>query len=227
MMTTKPIFDFLRGVRANNNREWFAQHKHEYLAAKTLFENDIVAPMLRSIVAFDDGFRFVTVKDCVYRFYRDTRFSPDKTPYKIHFGAYMTPRGRKNVLAGYYLHLEPDNCFVAVGVYAPQNDVLKALRQAVYENIDEWNEITTNEQFVNYFGTMADYGDGLKKMPLGFPKDFAQPELLKTRHYIFERQLPNAFFEQADWQTQVAQMFEASYPINRFLNFTIEEFLNI
>ena len=101
----KEIFDFLRRLRENNNREWFNEHKTEFLELKAGFEG-WVGQLIGKIAEFDEEIRGLAVKDCVYRIYRDTRFSPDKTPYKTHMAAYIcAPRGRSSVRAGYYGHV--------------------------------------------------------------------------------------------------------------------------
>ncbi len=103
-MNAKRILQFLRDVSANNNRPWFQAHKDEYLAVKADFEADIAKAILR-IAEFDPSVAHITVKDATYRFYRDTRFSPDKSPYKNHIGAYIAAHGKKALHGGYYIHL--------------------------------------------------------------------------------------------------------------------------
>ena len=113
-MNQKSILKFLRQVMANNNREWFQQHKKEYATVRAEFELG-VQQALERIATFDPEIAHVQVKDCTYRFYRDTRFSPDKSPYKNHFGAYINAKSKKALRGGYYMHLEPDHCLLAVG----------------------------------------------------------------------------------------------------------------
>ena len=98
-MDAKLILDFLRQVAMNNNRPWFQEHKAAYEAAKMEFERG-VAQALEHYVGFDDSLAHLQVKDCTYRFYRDTRFSPDKSPYKNHMGAYISARGKKSLHSG-------------------------------------------------------------------------------------------------------------------------------
>ena len=85
-MDAKRILQFLKDISANNNRQWFAEHKDEYTAVRTDFENGVAQAITR-IAAFDPSVAHITVKDATYRFYRDTRFSADKSPYKRHLGA--------------------------------------------------------------------------------------------------------------------------------------------
>ena len=122
-MNTKRIISFLKDVAANNNRPWFQLHKDEYLACKADFEQD-VARAITHLAAFDDEVAHLQVKDCVYRFYRDTRFSEDKSPYKRHFGAYICAKGKKALRGGYYMHVEPGNCMLATGSYWLPTNIL-------------------------------------------------------------------------------------------------------
>jgi len=101
-MNTHKILSFLKDIAANNNREWFAEHKEEYLAAREDFEQG-VALLIGRLAKMDPGVAHITVKDATYRFYRDTRFSPDKSPYKRHFGAYICAHGKKALHGGYYI----------------------------------------------------------------------------------------------------------------------------
>ena len=113
-MNIKLIHGFLADIAANNNRPWFQAHKAEYERAKQEFE-DGVRTLIDELATFDPEISHLTVKDCCYRFYRDVRFSSDKSPYKRHFGAYICAHGRKSLRGGYYLHIQPGHCLVAVG----------------------------------------------------------------------------------------------------------------
>lgn len=98
-MNVKKINHFLQDVAAHNNREWFQEHKAEYLAAKSDFEEGI-SKAIAHYAGFDDEIAHLQVKDCTYRFYRDIRFSSDKSPYKRHFGAYICAHGKKSLRGG-------------------------------------------------------------------------------------------------------------------------------
>ena len=138
-MNTQLILQFLNDVAANNNRPWFQQHKDEYQTAKSDYENGITQA-IEALAAFDPEIAHLTVKDCVYRFYRDIRFSDDKSPYKRHFGAYICAHGKKALRGGYYLHVEPGNCMLAVGSYWLPTTILTSCRNEIMGNIDEWRQ---------------------------------------------------------------------------------------
>lgn len=134
-MDVSVIFQFLKDLAANNNREWFQGHKDEYLKAQKEFE-ELLTAIIARISLFDESIVGIQAKDCTYRIYRDTRFSSDKTPYKIHLGGYINARGKKSEHCGYYVHIEPDNCMLAGGSWCLEPKVLKAVRQSVYDNIE-------------------------------------------------------------------------------------------
>ena len=94
----KQIISFLRNLQTNNNREWFMEHKDEYRSAQARF-NEIVDQIIYGICQFDPSLTGISHKDCIYRIYRDVRFSKDKSPYKTHFGAFMCPQGKKLLLS--------------------------------------------------------------------------------------------------------------------------------
>lgn len=221
-MNIDNILRFLKELKINNNREWFAENKSWYNQVRAEFEF-LSKDFILEISKFDEEIKHVEVKDCIFRIYKDIRFSHDKTPYKTHFGVFVASAGgRKSQRGGYYLHLDPDGCFVAVGVWSPEPNLLKALRQSVYDNIDELNEIRNNPEFSKYFIDFFDE-DKLKTVPKGFPKDFPDAELLKLKHYMVEYKLEDALREKEDFVQQVAEVAKTAYPLNRFLNYTVDE----
>ena len=224
-MDIDKILQFLSELKVNNNREWFAENKAWYDQVRTGFEQ-MCKELITEISTFDDPIKHVEVKECVFRIYRDTRFSNDKTPYKTHFGVYIASAGgRKSQHAGYYLHLDPTGCFISTGVWCPDPAVLKALRQSVYDNIDELNEIRNRPEFSQYFKGFFEE-DKLKTVPRGFPKDFPDAELLKLKHYLVDYQLDETILHAPDFVSQVARIAKCAYPFNQFLNYTVDELVN-
>ena len=221
-MDIQKTLQFLKELKINNNREWFAENKAWYESVKKDFEN-LSKELIVEISKFDEEIKHVEAKDCVFRIYKDIRFSHDKTPYKTHFGVFIaTAGGRKSQRGGYYLHLDPVGCFVATGVWCPQPDLLKALRQSVYDNIDELNEIRRSTSFSKYFNHFFDE-DKLKTVPRGFPKDFPDAELLKLKHYMVEYKLDEKILAADDFVPQLAGVLKCAYPLNVFLNYTVDE----
>ena len=222
MLSTKNILQFLTELSRNNNREWFQENKAWYDRARTEFDQ-MVATLITEIAKFDEEIKFLSPKECTFRIYRDIRFSPNKIPYKTHFGAYIAANGgRKSPRGGYYLHLEPGGSFLSVGVWMPEPNVLKALRQSVYDNIDELSEIRSNPEFARYYTKFYDE-DALKKIPQGFPKDFPEADLLKLKHYLVDYSLNDEFLSSNNFISKVLAAFKAGYSFNRFFNYTVDE----
>ncbi len=221
VMPIREVLAFLSDLKEHNDREWFAANKTRYLAAREAFELR-VRELISEISGFDEDIKTVDAKDCLFRIYRDTRFSSDKTPYKTHFGAYIASGGgRKSPRAGYYLHLEPGASFLAAGLWCPEAHILKALRRSVYENIDEFNEIRLSKEFAELFPVFFDE-DKLKKLPPGFPKDFPEAEFLKLKHYIVEFPIEDKWMTEELLAARVASVLKTAYPLNRFLNYTVD-----
>ena len=180
-MNIPEILDFLKRLAVNNNRPWFQEHKTEYQHVQQNFE-ELLSAVIARIAVFDDSVSHVQPTDCTYRIYRDIRFSSDKSPYKTHIGGYINAKGKKSNHCGYYIHLEPDNCMLAGGSWCMPSDMLKAVRQSVYDNIDEFRAIVEDPAFKAYFPIIGE--EHLKTMPKGFPKDFPYPQYIQCKDYI-------------------------------------------
>lgn len=216
------IIQFLRELSQNNNREWFQENKGRYEVLRKVFVDE-VQQLINRIALFDPQVAGLEAKDCLFRIYRDLRFSPDKTPYKAHFSAYMAQGGRSSERAGYYFHLEPGRCMLSGGIWCPPPKLLKMLRQDIYDHIDEFAGIIENPSFKDTFPVME--GEVLKRMPVGYPADFKCDEILRHKDFSFSATLPDDFFMTEDWLEKTADSFEKMLPFNNFLNYTVDEFL--
>jgi len=216
------LFDFLKELKNNNNREWFKDHKKQYDRLHTWFISE-VQDLINWIGVFDPEIANLDAKSCIYRIYRDIRFSKDKTPYKTHFGAYLTGLGgRTSFYAGYYIHLEPGNSLLSGGAWQPAPALLKKLRQTIYVNMDEFLEIIENREFKETYPILE--GELQKRMPEGFPVDYPYADILKHKDFVVMAMKPDAFFNSENWKKQAICDFKKLYPFNRFLNYTIREF---
>jgi len=179
-MISPIVFDFLTQLKANNNRDWFNEHKAFFNEAKASFEASM-QQFIDIVHEVDPTVGLLTPKECVFRIYRDTRFAKDKTPYKTNMGGFVAKGGRKSTAAGYYLHVEPGECMIAGGSYCPPADVLKAIRREIYNFTDEYKAIINGKEFNKVFPQK--FEDKLKMAPKGFPKDFEDIELLKYKSF--------------------------------------------
>lgn len=220
-MNIPVIFNFLESLDANNNREWFNSHREQYEQAREEFEKLLTAIISR-ISLFDESIRGVEAKDCTYRIYRDTRFSLDKPPYKTHFGGYINARGKKSDHCGYYVHIEPGKCLLAGGSYCLPPNIFKAVRQAVYDNMDEFRSIVEDPQFKQYFPVIGD--SFLKTAPKGFPKDYEHLQYLKCKEYTCCYYVSDDFFRSPDSLKHISDVFKQLKRFADFLNYTIDDF---
>lgn len=220
-MNIPVIFQFLKDLSANNNREWFNEHRAAYEEARAEFDNFLGAVIAR-ISLFDETIRGVKPGDCTYRIYRDTRFSSDKTPYKTHIGGYINAKGKKSNHCGYYVHIEPNGCMLAGGSLCLPPETLKAVRQSIYDNIEEFVSIVEDPEFKKYFPVVGE--DFLKTAPKGFPKDFEHIAYLKCKQYTCAYMVPDDFFVRVDMFEQVEDVFKQFKRFSDFINYTIDDF---
>jgi len=219
-MIDKTVFSFLKDLKKNNNREWFDENRERYQEARQAFEL-FISMVMGEIKKFDKEAVNVEPKDCIFRIFRDIRFSKDKTPYKTNFGAYIVRGGRKGSLAGYYLHIEPGASMLAGGVYMPQPDVLKAIRNEIYNNADEFKAILQNPTFRKHFGEID--APRLSRPPKGFPPDFKDISLLQYQYYTITKSESDSAVVKSDYINEIREVFRAMVPFNRFLNEAIKE----
>ncbi len=231
-MESKKIVGFLRELMANNSRPWFQEHKAEYMAVRADFEEG-VAKAIGRIAEFDPSIAHLTVKDCTYRFYRDTRFSTDKSPYKNHLGAYIAAHGKKALHGGYYIHLEPDHCLLACGNYWLPTNILTSCRNEIMANEEEWLRCVENDEFQKYYGADEDadwdskQGFGLEKLktcPAGFPRDYPYMRYLRMKNYCCWHQVSESFFQGDKWLDKMVPMFKAAKPMMDFMNSVIDDY---
>lgn len=221
------LFDFLRRVACNNNREWFHAHKAEYDELRALWLNDLDR-LLSLMSVWQPELVSQTAKSCAYRFYRDTRFSLDKSPYKTFFSAAISNSGRKVGGAGFYLHMglddEPDvYCGSGLygGVWFPDAPTLNKLRRAIVDNIEEFEVIINDNRLTEYFPAWV--GDRLKTIPKGWDKNHPQADLLKLKEYGRFNACNERFFCSPEWIDIVAERFSRLKPLNDFLDYSIKE----
>lgn len=218
----KTIFNFLKHLKSNNNKEWFDAHKNEYLKAKEQHEA-FVEEVIKGIRKFDKKISpDMTAKQCTFRIYKDVRFSKDKTPYKTNMGASINPGGKKSETAGYYLHLEPGNNFIAGGVWMPEPPVLQAIRQEIDYNPKPLLKLMNASSFKKYFKGF-DEDDKLKTVPKGYDKDHPHIDLLKNKHFIVSHELSDKEVSGPNNLKTILEGFKAMYPLMEYLRVAQEK----
>jgi uncharacterized protein (TIGR02453 family) len=212
------IIAFLEELKNNNTREWFLANRDWYEETKTKFEL-LVNEVIRGISVFDPETHFLTAKDCVFRIYRDVRFSKNKDPYKAHFGASINKGGRNSRFAGYYFHIEPGNSFVGGGKWQPSPEILKAIRYEIYQSPEEFKSIINLKPFVQRFGSLSD--EKLQRPPKDFPADFEDIELLKYKSYIVGANMSDEELKKESYLPFVVETCKIMNPFIDFLNRSI------
>lgn len=214
-MIQPATMQFLKQLAANNNKPWFDAHKDAYDAAKADFEAT-VAGILKGLAAAEPMFAEQKAKDCVFRIYRDVRFAKDKTPYKAHFGAFLSRGGKKYDGAGYYIHLEPGKSFAGGGMWAPAAPLLKAVRQEIDYNLDEFEGILQHKSFKKYFKGLE--GEQLKTIPQGYSADNPAIDLLKRKSFVVDHRLTDEDVTNKSFISKSIQIFSAMKSLVDFLN---------
>jgi len=219
-MTTisKNTFQFLNELKQNNNRDWFLENKPRYEEAKKEFEVFIDA-LIAEISKFDGSIGHHTAKECIFRIYRDVRFSKDKSPYKTHMGAHITSAAKKSEIhsrAGYYIHIGPGESMLAGGAYLPQGPWIKSIRQEIAYNADDFRKIINSKKFKEHFGEIE--GEKLKKAPKGYEPDHPEIELLKYKSFLASNKVSDKDVISKDFLKHSADVFKTLHPFDDFLN---------
>jgi uncharacterized protein (TIGR02453 family) len=222
----KEVIAFLSQLQQNNNREWFNEHKNEFLQVQARF-NDFIEKLIKGIAGFDENISGLTVKDCTYRIYRDTRFSSDKTPYKCHMGAFINPGGKKSGYAGYYFQVGatdegfPNGNMLASGDYCFEPAVMKILREDICNGEGDFDRIVKQAK-----PFQIDSSEMLKRNPSGFPADAPYPEYLRLKTFCLTYQPGRSFMYSDHLLEELIELFRPTQPfleyINRAIAFTRE-----
>lgn len=215
MKVSTGTLNFLTELKQNNTREWFLDHKNEYELVKNEIK-ELTFDLLTLLKQMDSSLISLQPKDCMYRIYRDIRFSKDKTPYKTHIGIFVARGGKNSFNPGYYLHIEPGESFVGGGLYLPPPDVLKNVRQEIYYNIDEFNAILAHKDFKKYYNGLSDF-ERLKNPPKGYDPDFEFIDVLKNKSFVIASYIKENQFQDENFGDFVSGALYAMYPFVKFL----------
>jgi uncharacterized protein (TIGR02453 family) len=212
---TRDTLRFLRALKRNNDREWFRARKDDY-------ERHVRAPMTAVIEQLAADFKSIapelvaSPKTSLYRIYRDTRFSEDKTPLKTHAAAVFPWRGlARHEGAGLYFEVAPQWVWIGGGMYAPLPPQLVQVREHIASTWPQIRRITTSRRFTTV--TTLD-GEKLTRVPRGFRSDHPAAEYLKHRQFLAGRELPAALAADEDFYPTLLATFKAIVPLVKFLN---------
>ena len=218
MNTINPeVFKFYRALEKNNNREWFEPQKERFkvLEAEIKAFNDGVK------TALEESDEIEKVK--IFRIYRDVRFSKNKTPYKTHFGISFH-RKKPNLRGGYYLHIAPQNSFIATGFWNPDPKDLLRIRKEFEFDSEELLEIINKDNFKNIWGEIQ--GDSVKTSPRGFSIDHTSIDLIRRKQFIFIKKFDDKSVLSPEFQNQVIKSFKAIRPFFDYMTNVLTTDLN-
>jgi len=207
---------FLRQLKKNNKREWFQPRKE-------IFEEKVKAPMTELVGAVNEALgkaapAYVTEPSkAIYRIYRDTRFSKDKTPYKTHIAATFRHRSLgKHASAGLYFSVSPDEIEVAAGVYMPGPDELRILRHMLAEEYEKFRGLTGSKTVKKLMGDLQ--GEQLARIPKGFAADHPGEDVLRRKQWYFYVTLDGVNAGKESLYGELWKRFEVMMPYLEFMN---------
>lgn len=218
-MLQSSTIKFLKDIRKNNNKPWFEKNRKVYEEAKLDFAGFIQCvidqhgkkdPLIKNIVA----------KDCLFRINRDVRFSKDKSPYKSNFGASINKSGRKGEhSAGYYFQVQPERNFAGGGIWMPEPNELKKIRQEIDYNFNDFKKIIGSKKFKSVYGNL-DRSDEflLRRVPKGYEPDNPAADYLKLKSFVAISFLTDADLTSKDLVKKTVTAFEALQPLIYFIN---------
>ena len=221
----KTVLQFLRDLAQHNDRAWFNEHKERYLAVQQRW-NEFCESLIGEIGAFDPDIARLTLRDCTYRIYRDTRFSPDKSPYKTHFGVFLAPGGKKSMHAGYYFHVGtgesneyPQGHMLAAGNYCYEPKAIQILREDIS---DGWESFQNEVLAVADPRFVVDQEGALKRVPKGYAPDAPYADWMRLKSYCLVMNVDDDFITRPDLAKRVADLFRTTKPFNDYINRAVD-----
>ena len=206
---SKDVVDFLKELKANNNREWFAEHKKNFKAVEAKAK-EFYAILKEQLNSHDEIERLK-----MFRIYRDVRFSKDKTPYQPHFAGSFSRAGSHR-RGGYYLRIRPGESFIAVGFWQPEPKDLLRIRKEFEQDATEFRQITGEKEFKKIWGALE--GEEVKTAPKGFSKDHENIDLIKKKCFIFVRNFSDKEVIDPDFLDEVNNSFKAIRPFFDYMS---------
>jgi uncharacterized protein (TIGR02453 family) len=223
-MLQKTTLSFLKELKKNNTKEWFDNNRKKYESAKADF-TALTQAVIQQLGKKDPFIASLLPKDCTFRMNRDVRFSKNKDPYKTNMGMYLSRGGKKSIFSGYYFHLEPGgNSFMGGGLYMPEPDVIKKVRQEIDYNWEAFNKIITNKKFKTVYQELQrEEGMVLVREPKGYEKDNPAIEYIKLKSWVATAPITDQLLTSDHLVKEIVGAFETLHPMITFLNNALEE----
>lgn len=214
-MLHKDTLFFLADLKGNNHKTWFDENRKRYDAIRKDLVK-FVGAIIEEISAFDSEIEGIDPSKTLFRINRDIRFSKDKSPYKINLGAHIASKsGKEAGQVGYYLHLEPEGNFMGGGIYMPEAETLRKIREYTDENGAELTRIISDPEFIATFGTLQ--GERLKGTPKGYSKDHPYADFLSMKDMYVLHKVSDEDIQSGNLLEMAVSVFRTQYPLNTFL----------
>ncbi len=221
-MLQSSSLNFLKKLKTNNTKEWMDANRDAYLATKADFES-FTGELLAVLAKTDPNLAPLQVKDCTFRINRDIRFSNNKAPYKSNMGCYIARGGKKSPFAGFYCHIEPGQSFLAGGLWMPEPDVLKKVRQEIDYNFDDFKKIINAKKFKATFGDLdRSEGATLSRPPKGYEAENPAIEYLKLKSFLVMVKLDEKMLTDKGLVKYLSGLCDTMKPFVDFLNIGVE-----
>lgn len=220
MMDFPRLADFLANLAENNRREWFEAHRPEYQTLRDDF-TAFVGEVIERTADFDERVRWKDPRDCLFRIYRDVRFSHDKSPYKTTFSAYVSEQNRRGAPPGYYLEVDEKGTLLAAGgIWMPDSEPLARLRTYIAEHPERLQKVLRSRGFKKTFGGLQ--GDRLTRPPRGYSADTPLIDCIKLKSFIVWRETDARALSHDDALTYVVDSFRAALPLVDWVRTALE-----
>lgn len=219
------ILSFLRDLSCNNNKEWFTANKQRYQSVLQQWYG-LCEELIRAIGQYDSDIAKLSIKDCTYRIYRDTRFSNDKTPYKTHFGVFLSKGGKKSMHAGYYFHIGtgdgqnyPFGHMLAAGNYCYDPKSINILREDISFGWEEFRDDVLKKADPAF---VVDMDGALKKVPKQFDANAPYADFMRLKSFSLYTNVSDDFILKPNLVERLAELFKTVKPFNDYVNRAVD-----
>ena len=221
-MLQKESLEFLQELKQNNHKEWFHSQKKRYENYKSDY-HQFIQSLLDYLKPHDPSLETLQVKNCTFRINRDIRFSKDKSPYKTHLSVWIPTMPNTKNGPGYYVHIDENECFVAGGIYCPEPDAVKKIRNEIAYFQEDLDKIVQEPNFKKTFEDL-DFEDHLmlKTAPKGFEKDHPALPYLKLKSFTATYKINFKEATQPKFVASIGERLLLLKPLNSFLKRALE-----
>ncbi len=214
-MIQKETLLFLKDLKKNNDRAWFDKNRSRYRESVENIQ-EFAGDLINTLKIHNKHLSTLTYKECLFRIFRDVRFSPNKDPYKSHFGIVVSEGGRKSPLAGFYIQIDATSSFLAAGCWMPQGPILKNIRQEIDYNYKDFLKIIKGKKFEDTFGELVD--ERLKTSPKGYDTDNPAIEYLRLTSVMVTRNVTQSILTSKGLIKECENSYKTALPLINFLN---------